>query len=65
MDWRDRISSDARILVGKPVIKGTRLAVEHILGLVASGWSNAQLMSSYPGLQEDDIRACLEHQRTA
>ena len=61
MDWRDRISADPRVLVGKPVIKGTRIAVEHILGALAAGWSHAQLLASYPGLSEDDILACLAY----
>ena len=61
MDWHDRISVNPQVLVGKPVIKGTRIAVEHILGVLAAGWSHAQVLGSYPGLAEADILACLAY----
>ena len=61
MELRERIVVDPRILVGKPVISGTRLAVEFILDLLANGWSYDQVVSNYPGLTVDDIRACLEY----
>jgi len=61
MEWRDRISIDPRILVGKPVIEGTRLAVEFIVELLASGWSEAEILQNYPGISGDDIRACLAY----
>ncbi len=57
MDWRDYIHSDPDILVGKPVVKGTRLAVEFILGLFAVGWTEQQVLESYPTLTPDAIRA--------
>jgi len=59
MEWKDRIVLDPAILVGKPVIRGTRLAVEFIVELLAEGWSDRQILENYPGLTEDDIRACL------
>jgi uncharacterized protein (DUF433 family) len=59
MDWRQRIVLDPQVLTGKPVIKGTRLAVDHIVGLLAQGWTEEQLMKNYPGLGHDDILACL------
>ena len=43
MEWRDRIVINPEVLVGKPVIKGTRLAVEFIVGLLAQGWSEAEI----------------------
>jgi hypothetical protein len=43
MNWRDHITADPAVLVGKPVIRGTRLAVEFVLGLIAQGWSEQQL----------------------
>jgi len=59
MNWQDRISIDPKILVGKPVIKGTRLAVEFIIDLLANGWSEADIIKNYPRLTHDDIQACL------
>lgn len=61
MDWRDRIVIDPNILVGKPVVKGTRLAVEFIIDLLAQGWTEAELQRNYPGLSQEDIRACLAY----
>jgi len=61
MDWRDRIEVNPRILVGKPAIKGTRPAVEHILELLAEGWAREQVLKSYPQLTEEDIRAAFSY----
>ncbi len=57
----DRIVLDPEILAGKPVIRGTRLAVEFILDLLAAGQSEADILSNYPGLTHDDILACLAY----
>ncbi|MGD1918255.1 MAG: DUF433 domain-containing protein [Pleurocapsa sp.] len=54
-----RIATNSEIMVGKPVIKGTRLTVEHILNLLAHGASIAEIIEEYDGLEEADIRACL------
>ena len=54
-----RIVTNSEIMVGKPVIKGTRLTVEYILNLLAHGASNARIFQEYDGLEEADIRACL------
>jgi len=59
MNWQERIIIDPEILVGKPVVKGTRLAVEFIIDLLAQGWSEDEILRNYPGLSQDDIRACL------
>jgi uncharacterized protein (DUF433 family) len=59
MDWHKRIIVDPKILVGKPVIKGSRLAVDFIVDLLAQGWREAEILRNYPGLQPEDIRACL------
>jgi uncharacterized protein (DUF433 family) len=59
MEWRDRIVSDPDILVGKPVIKGTRISVELILGWLANGWTHEQILESYPNITRDDILAAL------
>ncbi len=57
----DRIVIDPNILVGKPVVKGTRLAVEFIIDLLAQGWSEAEVLRNYPALTHDDILACLAY----
>jgi uncharacterized protein (DUF433 family) len=59
MDWEDRIIVDPKVLVGKPVIKGTRLAVDFMIDLLAQGWSVEAILQSYPGLTREDIQACL------
>jgi uncharacterized protein (DUF433 family) len=51
------IISDKQVLLGKPIIKGTRISVELILELLASGWTERQLLESYPNLSEDALRA--------
>ncbi len=61
MDWQARITIDPQILVGKPVIKGTRLAVDFIIDLLAQGWSEGEVLRNYPGLTVEDIRACLAY----
>lgn len=59
MNWRDRIEINPHVLVGKPVIKGTRLSVELILQMLAAGVSEAEILESYPSLNTDDFRACI------
>ncbi|MBW4639088.1 MAG: DUF433 domain-containing protein [Gloeocapsa sp. UFS-A4-WI-NPMV-4B04] len=61
MTWQERIIVDPDILVGKPVVKGTRLAVEFIIELLAQGWSEADILQNYPGLTREDIQACLKY----
>jgi uncharacterized protein (DUF433 family) len=56
-----RIAADPRILAGKPVVRGTRIAVELVLGLLAQGVSAREILDDYPDLQEADIRACLAY----
>ncbi len=57
MDWRNYISSDTEILLGKPVLKGTRISIELLLELLSNGWSHAQLLESYPQLTSDHLHA--------
>jgi uncharacterized protein (DUF433 family) len=64
VEWRDRIVADAAVLVGKPVIKGTRLAVEFVLELLSEGWSEETILRNYPHLTRDDIRACVAYARS-
>jgi uncharacterized protein (DUF433 family) len=60
-----RIVLDSAVLAGKPVVRGTRLSVEFVLGLLAEGWSEADILSNYPNLTIDDVRACLGYARDA
>ena len=55
----DRITIDPQIMVGKPLIKGTRLTVQHILGLLAQNFSVEQILEEYDGLKQEDVIACL------
>jgi uncharacterized protein (DUF433 family) len=61
MPWPERIVVDAEILAGKPVIRGTRIAVEFILELLAAGQSESEILANYPGLAREDILACLAY----
>lgn len=56
-DWRAYIHSDPKILKGKPVVKGTRLSVDFILGLFAAGWSEETVLRNYPTLTPEAMRA--------
>lgn len=57
MDWREHIHSDPGILGGKPVFRGTRLSVEHVLKLVAAGWDLPKMQHEFPGIEADHVRA--------
>lgn len=59
MDWRGRIVVDPEILVGKPVIRGTRISVELILDLLTRGYTREQILEQYDHLTPEDIQACL------
>ena len=59
MNWRDRITVDPKVLVEKPVIKGTRNAVELLMELLAEGWTHEQVLKNYPNLISDDIQAAI------
>lgn len=58
-----RIVLDPAVLAGKPVVRGTRLSVEFVIGLMADGWSEADILRNYPGLSHDDLSACLAYAR--
>jgi uncharacterized protein (DUF433 family) len=60
-----RIVLDANVLAGKPVVRGTRLSVEFVIGLLADGWAEGDILANYPGLTRDDILACLAYARDA
>jgi len=57
INWKNFIHSDADVLLGKPVVKGTRLSVEFILGLFAEGWSEQQILDNYKTLNIDALKA--------
>lgn len=57
MDWRQYIYSDPEILVGKPVVKGTRLSIEFLLNLFANGWTQEQVLENYPTLTVESLHA--------
>ena len=58
-DLLERISVDPRIFGGKPIIRGRRLAVEHVLGMLAAGDDHDTLLQGYPWLEREDILACI------
>jgi len=61
MEWKDHIDIDPAVLVGKPVIKGTRIAVEFIMDLLAQGWSEQDILENYSGITHEDIISCLRY----
>ena len=61
MAWQDRITIDPNVLVGKPIVKGTRISVEFVIDLLARGWTTAQVLREYDHLKPEDIQACLAY----
>jgi uncharacterized protein (DUF433 family) len=61
MSDHPRIVLDQAILAGKPLIRGTYLSVELIIGLLADGWSEADILTNYPSITRNDIGACLTY----
>ena len=59
--WRERITVDADVLVGKPVIRGMRISVAQIVAAVAAGVPTQELLEEYPGLEPEDIQAALRY----
>ena len=57
MNWQEYIVSDNQFLLGKPTVKGTRISVELILELFAAGWTETQILESYPTLSAESLRA--------
>ncbi|MEJ6480395.1 DUF433 domain-containing protein [Nostoc punctiforme UO1] len=55
----ERITVNAKIFSGKPIIRGRRLAVEHILEMLAAGETIETLLKAYPWLEREDVQACL------
>jgi uncharacterized protein (DUF433 family) len=61
MKTASRIILDPSILTGKPVIRGTRISVDIVLELLASGWDESTILHEYPGLEREDILACIRY----
>ena len=61
MDWKKYIHSDPEVLMGKPVVKGTRLAVDFLVGLFAAGWTEQQVLEIYPTLTSESLRAVVAY----
>jgi uncharacterized protein (DUF433 family) len=57
MNWQDHIITDKNILLGKPIIKGTRISVQLILELFSNGWTHSMILESYPNINEKDLQA--------
>jgi uncharacterized protein (DUF433 family) len=57
IDWQMYIHTDPDVLHGKPVVKGTRLSIDFILGLYAAGWSESMILENYPTLSTESLRA--------
>ena len=61
MSWQERIEQRPEVLGGKPVVKGTRLSVELVVGLLGDGWTQEEILRNYPRLTVEDILACLQY----
>ena len=61
MDWKERIIVDPKVLVGKPVIRGTRIAVEFVVDLLGRGWTTEEILREYDHLTTEDVQACLAY----
>jgi len=55
----ERITMNPKVMVGKPVIRRTRLTIEHVLNLLAHGATVAEVLDEYEGLTQEDVQACL------
>lgn len=61
MQWQERITVDPDVLVGKPVVKGTRISVEFVVDLLGRGWTQEQTLREYDHLTAADVQACLAY----
>ncbi len=57
MKWQEYIVSDKEVLLGKPTIKGTRISIEHIVGLLAQGWTENEILENFPRLTKESLQA--------
>ncbi len=61
MNWHERIVIDPGILVGKPIVKGTRISVEFVIDLLGRGWTAERILREYDHLKPEDLQACLAY----
>lgn len=61
MSAQERIILDPKVLLWKPIIKGTRISVEFVLEMLAGGWTEQEILEGFPWLTHEDILACLEY----
>ncbi len=61
MSYEQRIVTDPAVMLGKPVIRGTRITVAFVVDLLAQGWSEDDILRNYPGVSREDILACLKY----
>lgn len=61
INWTEHIISDKDILLGKPTIKGTRISVDHIIGLMAQGWNEETILANYPRLTKENLQAVFSY----
>ena len=61
MNWQEYIVSDKEVLLGKPTIKGTRISVEHIVGLLAQGWTESEVLENFTRLTKESIQAVFSY----
>jgi uncharacterized protein (DUF433 family) len=61
MTWEERITIDPSVLVGKPIVKGTRISVEFVIDLLARGWTTSDVLREYDHLKPEDVQACLAY----
>jgi uncharacterized protein (DUF433 family) len=59
--WQERVVIDPAVLRGKPVVRGTRIAVGFVVELLAAGWPEARILEQHPQLTQEDARACLAY----
>ena len=63
LELKNRIIVDQSILVGKPIVRGTRISVQQVLGHLADGWTAGEIVEEYPSLTHADVTACLGYAR--
>jgi len=61
MEWRKHIIADETVLLGKPTVKGTRGSVEHIIGLLAQGWTEQQILENYSKVNQESLQAVFSY----
>ncbi len=57
MNWREFIIADPAVLIGKPTLRSTRISLEHVVNLLAQGWTEQQILDNYPRLTQQSLQA--------